>query len=1762
MAVQDLLPIQKPWGLENDVNSLQKPSTPIPIPSYAEKLLGKEVVTPQQPDFAKLIESISENNYKKANSNQDPFESKFQSADLSKQFEGRNVTYGDYKLDPKLLEARYSKTQSYWEQAFNNIQVGAANAASMFLIGMTSLPDVINTIKNGVTGETNEYNQLTNDLFEWNRDFAQRNYNFQNEQDQKTDAWNTIANVLLPSFITGSTTGWGKIFESAGYGLGAIASTALQEIAITAIAPGVGNSAVLALNSARLLNNLDKIRKYGQLADRIIDTSSTLRNVAASLGAANKVRNAARFGYAVTMGAHGEAAFEGLEGEHALKNDLILKFKNDNGYTPQGKDLAEIEQLAKQGGTARYWTNMALLLGTNALQFKRLFNNFDLALEAEEQLAKKGLKFGLDEAGNPITKKAFELKSDWWNNGKFAKVKPLVEKAGAKLTDDFAIESFSEGAEEFTQEWIDKAVNNYYTWKLDHRGQSGIDQALRSISEGFSDSFNLKGLSSFLSGAVAGVGQQSLMSIPGYNKRAKVAAKTEAAIKETLGTYQNFDADIFLKGINVNSVRDTLTGRAEKFNAASVADEVAEGAVENADKKIYKDMESLTFFSAAEPYIMRGHSDILKQQFAHAVNTMDETALQEVMNNNTISKEDAISQFNAKVDAMNKSYSEIKAAVKNPYRYVNGGTNEENAKYWTFETQFFPELAYLHHRTKELNARRQSIQDNLGGIYDDFKFFANVDRLQEGASYIRSKIERASRSKDFMSQLASADPTAREDYNRDRYLEDTYGKALEKLEKFMGKENKTQEDYREFFNLYEDAVLVERDAALLNTDDLLQRISDHDRIVADIDSVQKMLKSYLQPKGEELFFQGFAALSKRENRKREQFMLSEEFKKASEDIQNKYPELTASEVSEVLQESISTEDALKKAEVAHSTKLENEAKIEETKSKVREKFIANERGDMVEDYLNTLSITPTNEKDVLEKVDAYIKNLNDNNWDDFVNDKWNENITRLRAISDQFNDDVVNNTEVLPSLADDQQIAYYESQIQYEQALKEFPDMSSYMKAERDDRIKIFKEAIKEIKNRPTPVASYNEQLSHFDIVLDTDGKYVVSYKNTVERKFDSLQEARDYAEEQIRKAEMLTDVNANINNLENKYESAYYDPEVFDKAGVRKDLSAQAAQARRNKAHFFNQFAENKTEAEISEALTEGIFITKYSTDPNREDATTIYPSNDPNSGALVGKKNYKGERILRSMTADAVVVSYKDETSGLEIPLNTYKDYFNGLAFMNESVLKVELGKKFAKADVDQIVPFISGVTYYEFLKKSLYDPRVFNELNAKGFITFKGSVQEQINLLEEKQKIFNKLNNDSLENIKRDLIFQRHFNTLNYEKDEDQDVNEVMHSFALISETGSSDLVNKRVFFKVANNFQSSKTSDAKVQFIGLSSEFRRNAKKKIQQSFTKRYEKDTVVYSGDYILTTDVNGNPTTYRLKNKEVTNQEFLTEFLANGLTNLAIISDDNSLDVSYSAEENRFNIKDRTDGTKLYIRYEVKTLKNVEGLKNRLFTELGKKNNWFAEDGKAISKVFNTQSLKLKLVRSSDLAPTTVGQMMATRNVTGINRNNFTVSKVIPQWRGGSEPLVSEEEQAPVVEAPSPVPAEVPVSGLTRSIVNRLGFNFPDFVNTDEIDIFVNGVQTNVSKEQLAETIVYAYNQQLIQTDQPFYLNEGVNIAMLDKLATKTPEQISAAFGAESKVKAKVNLFTTRTPYTSSKPSNTEIEERVQLLLKTCIPS
>lgn len=326
-------------------------------------------------------------------------------------------------------------------------------------------------IKGLATGEIDSIsdNEYTQDLAEMTRkleeEYPQYRTTDQSENPLAFRNWNSTLKSIFPAV---GTVAGGITDMLIGHGIMTLATP------ITAGASGTIGNATQILRDSKILNNTFKT-----LYNTFKGTT-----IARGVGTFNNHRQAILSGL---FYANGEAALQGaLNGQDFYEKQLREYYK-ENG-TPDLKTIQELQNTAEQVAKFTYGANLALIAGSNIVQFPTLLGG-----RMNERIL-KNLPYKLEN--NLLVKQST--------------LKPILA--------EFAKDAFAEGFEEYGQSIIDNTTQEYFSGRH--------PQVLSSILKGIQSNLNQEGFIDFLGGALIG-GPVSLVG-QGYQSLRRNSVGTEA----------------------------------------------------------------------------------------------------------------------------------------------------------------------------------------------------------------------------------------------------------------------------------------------------------------------------------------------------------------------------------------------------------------------------------------------------------------------------------------------------------------------------------------------------------------------------------------------------------------------------------------------------------------------------------------------------------------------------------------------------------------------------------------------------------------------------------------------------------------------------------------------------------------------------------------------------------------------------------------------------------------------------------------------------------------------------------------------------------------------------------------------------------------------------------------------------------------------------------------------------------------------------------
>ena len=707
-------------------------------------------------------------------------------------FNSDDTISSSVKYDPN-YEANKRATQTDWERWGNTAQKFGANATSMFLGGLSTIPNILGSVTNGIgyiAGSNTPISEYFNmspdsgvmkDLFEWSDSVNANNRNYQSNWSKE----NWIRD-LVPFFGDG---GFQDIVASAGYTAGAIGEAILSGGIASILSKGT-KLAGMGAKLSKYLNDPAKI-------DKVLSAISSTKNSAASqlLGDAGylmgkSIENSPQL-YRAYVGAHVEAAFEGLEGAKRFEEDVVNEYKkNHGGVLPSEGELAKIKDLAQNVGDLRYKLNLLTLTIPNYIQMGALLKTFPGASKVAKTLLGKNelgsVQLG-DELGtfkvNAINDIKFNTTNALWD-----KRIPKAFKNGVEKTLSYGQKfgkiplSVSEGLEEEMQYFIDEHTTSLY--KGAYLNEKGLEENSLYLS-GLWDTIQNKlatkeATQAFLMGSMGGGIQQSMNTVYetvfDKNKLKEKIAQNELYAKklEDISGSLFKSSDVFnvatdeervqlenylSKALDQNSLNGTLQENYQKVLASLNTNAATNVAIQKnflGAQRIYQDLQDRDVSGLLHSVVSSGKQEVFKEhlnsianateeeiQNLYGININEQTRDNKQFAKNLISKLNQIEGYSKKIGfAFNDTFD-----------------NETDNQFYSMYKQQLSHNLYMMNRKQErisdlqsansplfldlLQDKKQSINDKIAElktatslipIKDATKRIALLEQLKDGSN--------------------------------------------------------------------------------------------------------------------------------------------------------------------------------------------------------------------------------------------------------------------------------------------------------------------------------------------------------------------------------------------------------------------------------------------------------------------------------------------------------------------------------------------------------------------------------------------------------------------------------------------------------------------------------------------------------------------------------------------------------------------------------------------------------------------------------------------------------------------------------------------------------------------------------------------------------------------------------------------------------------------------------------------------------------------
>lgn len=649
-------------------------------------------------------------------------------------------------------EEAFAKGQSGWKQFGNALVKMGATAVGTFLSGMAAIPDTISSIAGNSPYDTS----LGNNMDEWLDNLENKFPNYYTKWEQA----HPFASALPGT--GGFANFWGdKFLKNLGFTAGAIGSAVLTDLAVGAVTEGIGEiplvgqqigKAALWLNKVFTgSNRAEELLTLGRAAGRTGEQLLDLKNLA-NAAAATKVTNGAKYAIGLYGATASEAGFEARDGYNSVKNDLLMSYQREKGYSATGKDLEDIEKYARASGNVRFGVNMALLGVSNALQLDGILKSFSAAKAGVRSSIQRELESGASIGLAEGSIDTFErLPKTLWG-----RVRPLapsilsegVFEEGGQYATQVAAENYYE-----RKYLYDKGLNKtlYKKDETPFDSRDAISNVVHSVVRGLADEFTTdEGLENVVLGSLTGA---MFGGVTRWMDRNQNNALTQTT----------------LNMLNSTGVTGVLQNQYDTAATSQRISEDMKEAVRNNDIYKYKNFQHEQFVNFITSGIKAGRFDVRLEQL-NMLRGMDNDEFKKAFGldrttDNVKTVNEYVDALVQKAEKVKKSYDVINDTFTNPFTFNRKAQtkeqNEENQKYKAFE-DWKGSLTYLASINADVDSRLQSIASDLRSIdphLDQYHVgnFTNRDYLK---AYKDQLTQEAKGLQSLIDQKVSGDPEA------------------------------------------------------------------------------------------------------------------------------------------------------------------------------------------------------------------------------------------------------------------------------------------------------------------------------------------------------------------------------------------------------------------------------------------------------------------------------------------------------------------------------------------------------------------------------------------------------------------------------------------------------------------------------------------------------------------------------------------------------------------------------------------------------------------------------------------------------------------------------------------------------------------------------------------------------------------------------------------------------------------------------------------
>ena len=393
-----------------------------------------------------------------------------------------------------------------------------------------------------------------------------------------------------------------------------------------------------------------------------------------------------------------EASFEAVSTYGDTLDRMVREHKaKNNGENPTPEEFQMMQEQASKAAGANYNTNIAILLGSNKIQFGNLFSKFSPANKFARELLEESSERLLTVEGRTFSKVYQKgITGAYGQLGKIAKdfgKREALYQGGKAFAKDALKFEITEGIQENMQEASASAWKDYYANKY-----AGIETSLGEVfGQGISDQFSKQGFKTFMMGAITGsvvrlptaLASRSLEKL--QDKAISVGYKNDVANDPVKQAQKQFEEGIntlnnFMKKAGEKSF-DASTERMLNFAEQVSAAQGMTSAASQGKRYEFENHRDNAMMSAIRAAKSLGTIDVLQRSIQNMTSKMTNEEFEKSFG---IKLEDtkynSVQEFGQSLSRDVKKYSDVHDGIRrkvgsmiDPLMYKEGSKNRYTA---------------------------------------------------------------------------------------------------------------------------------------------------------------------------------------------------------------------------------------------------------------------------------------------------------------------------------------------------------------------------------------------------------------------------------------------------------------------------------------------------------------------------------------------------------------------------------------------------------------------------------------------------------------------------------------------------------------------------------------------------------------------------------------------------------------------------------------------------------------------------------------------------------------------------------------------------------------------------------------------------------------------------------------------------------------------------------------------------------------------------